>query len=239
MAFGIESLFLIQGSLHCSKLSIQAGIFLQSSLNFDWGTARNRRTGCFGPCSEAEPSTKVYPHPIRVLLPISSINWAPNFFCNFTPKCSKTQVRRKPYPRSCSLEMFAILAIWQIMMVGRLICSSLSIISIRHWSIASVRLRPWLLGMTLLIINQNSNWWMDVISSFFTDWGVFRHVCWPNFWESSKSLAVPRTDLSSLTYTSKPVDGIPKIPPSVFASKRSCFPLIVLVTTPLVTEQLA
>ena len=46
------------------------------------------------------------PHPIKVLLSISSVTYTPIFFCKATPKCSKTKVRKNPHPKSCSQVMF-------------------------------------------------------------------------------------------------------------------------------------
>ena len=44
--------------------------------------------------------------------------------------------------------------------------------SMKHWSMASARLRPWPLGMTFFMMNQKSNWWIDVMSPFWRI-GVF------------------------------------------------------------------
>jgi len=90
--------------------------------------------GVWGPYFESacSPLTNWNPHPVRVLLPISSIIYTPTFFCREIPKCSNARVSKKPYPRSCSLEVFAILEIWRIMIAGRLICFPLSIRSAKH-----------------------------------------------------------------------------------------------------------
>ena len=72
-------------------------------------------SGVWNPCSEVAlpPFVTLKPHPINVLLPISSASWKPILVFKGIPSFSNADVSKNPYLMSWSLDMLSLIHIWR------------------------------------------------------------------------------------------------------------------------------